>query len=657
MTRVAVPTGTNYAIATSSAVATNRVDIGDIAALALTSGSFSVAYWIKPTKNTGSPQFVFAKDNVGQRGYGFGVNGTISPYFERNGVGITAAPFVMQLGNYYHVVTTFDGTNIRYYVNGTQSGGTVATTNPPANTASVNIGRRPYTASEQNFNGNIDEVRVFSTQLTQAQINDLYYNRIVPRTSLVGEWLFNEGSGSTATDTSGQGNNGTITGATYTTDVPMIARSAASSRVGVQDMKAALSFNGAGDFINVTNSSGQVFNNTDCTVSLWFKARSLSATHYLFAHQGSATNNRIYLTYDVNGVLSANMSNAAAGLTGPTIKIGTWYHVVAVYDRSTPAMYMYINGALYTSRTTGISAPGSGLVDVTIGSRLAGAEGTNAIIKDVQVWARQLSATEAFYAYSGTPIATTSLKMRLPFNEGAGTTATDNSGNGNTGTITGATYTADTPMKARLQVGGNLVPNGDFEYAPPFTAATTTTSRFIDGTAAGSSSNSLFGWVFTKSGTASAQFDTSTVYSGKSSLKLSTLATASYIEVFMPSNSGIIIGYFGKTAIPVLPSTSYTYSFRMKTNVTSGSAGGAQISFIDSTGDGTTASRQTNSTAVNTTTDWTLYTGNFTTAATARYLQVNPVLYGHTGAGTLIMDAWIDEIRIVPTTNTTRLSA
>ena len=37
---------------------------------------------------------------------------------------------------------------------------------------------------------------------------------------LVGYWKFNEGSGSTAEDSSPNSNNGTIYGATYSTDTP-----------------------------------------------------------------------------------------------------------------------------------------------------------------------------------------------------------------------------------------------------------------------------------------------------------------------------------------------------------------------------------------------------------------------------------------------------
>src|SRR5438105_3558257 len=71
----------------------------------------------------------------------------------------------------------------------------------------------------------------------------------------------------------------------------------------------------------------------------------------------------------------------------------------------------------------------------------------------------------------------------------------------------------------------NLIPNGNFENAPSFTAATSTQNQFIDGTANGNTSDSTYGWslgVFT--GSSSAQFDNSTSNCGAYSIKGSTLA-------------------------------------------------------------------------------------------------------------------------------------
>ena len=72
------------------------------------------------------------------------------------------------------------------------------------------------------FDGNIDDVTIWNTILTQQEIQQ-YMN--CPPTGneegLVGYWNFEEGSGTTAFDQSSNGNDGTIiNGATYSTDVP-----------------------------------------------------------------------------------------------------------------------------------------------------------------------------------------------------------------------------------------------------------------------------------------------------------------------------------------------------------------------------------------------------------------------------------------------------
>lgn len=70
----------------------------------------------------------------------------------------------------------------------------------------------------------VDNVRCWSRSLSVDEMNLLYSRGIVPSGSLVLEWLLNTGSGTTATDTSGSGNNGTLTGTppTWSTDTPTI---------------------------------------------------------------------------------------------------------------------------------------------------------------------------------------------------------------------------------------------------------------------------------------------------------------------------------------------------------------------------------------------------------------------------------------------------
>lgn len=115
---------------------------------------------------------------------------------------------------------------INFYVNGVlsstanQTGGNLAgivTTN------ALRIGNRAA-ATDRTFDGTIDEPRIWNRALTPTEIQNLYLNNIVPQDGLVAEYLFDEATGTTAIDSSGNGNDGTITGATYTTDTPLRPR-------------------------------------------------------------------------------------------------------------------------------------------------------------------------------------------------------------------------------------------------------------------------------------------------------------------------------------------------------------------------------------------------------------------------------------------------
>mgnify|MGYP003311859445 CR=1 FL=1 len=69
--------------------------------------------------------------------------------------------------------------------------------------------------------GNLDEVRVWDYALGGQQIQENMYNELTGyENGLVGYWNFNDGDGDVLTDFSGNGNHGTINGATWSDDVP-----------------------------------------------------------------------------------------------------------------------------------------------------------------------------------------------------------------------------------------------------------------------------------------------------------------------------------------------------------------------------------------------------------------------------------------------------
>jgi hypothetical protein len=85
----------------------------------------------------------------------------------------------------------------------------------------------------------------------------------VPTNGLVGYWPFN----GNANDESANGNNGTVNGATLSAD-----------RFG--NANKAYSFDGVDDYITINNTVGN-FGTSDFTISLWYLANNLNASHLI----------------------------------------------------------------------------------------------------------------------------------------------------------------------------------------------------------------------------------------------------------------------------------------------------------------------------------------------------------------------------------------
>ena len=75
------------------------------------------------------------------------------------------------------------------------------------------------------FEGSIDDVRLWNKALSSEEITSTNYSKELggDESSLTGYWKFNEETGSTVNDASGNSNNGTINGATWSTDSPIMS--------------------------------------------------------------------------------------------------------------------------------------------------------------------------------------------------------------------------------------------------------------------------------------------------------------------------------------------------------------------------------------------------------------------------------------------------
>ena len=117
------------------------------------------------------------------------------------------------------VVKNNDGTKL--YMNGQLAASTGSTELPSDNP--FYIGTQWNNNENERWQGNIDEVRVWNIARDQESIQaDLYQELNGDEEGLIGYWNFNEGEGNTLTDLSENGNDGTINGATWSGDVPVL---------------------------------------------------------------------------------------------------------------------------------------------------------------------------------------------------------------------------------------------------------------------------------------------------------------------------------------------------------------------------------------------------------------------------------------------------
>lgn len=516
----------------------------------------------------------------------------------------------------------------------------------------MSIGSSSTTLALGAFNGKMDEVRFHNYALSSTEVSNLYFNNIVPRTGLVGEWLFNEGSGTTALDTSGNGNNGTITGATYTTDVPFIPRVASTNKTAVQDIKATSigsALTPVGSIDNVTSLGGsmigigKVTSYGGQTIASFYAADGVTGC-WRFTCEATTGYPFIWTT-----------NTSSSGTVNPKVSrplpINKWFKYACTQSISGGNVIgnIYINGSLWGTQTQARDVRAcSRFTQINVGTVQHG---------PVAVYERVLTAQEIL-DYNNTGIFPSGGKIVLQGQEGAGNIKYDSSGNGSNGTSGTLTWSSDTPTKARNQIGGNLVKNGDLSYVPVVNVAQTTVGNYIDGTSTGSASNNLFRWgLVSITGTGSTLFDTSTKYNNLPSIKVSTSTITSAIQISnyavnVPAQA-ILNGY------PVLPSTSYTCTVAIKTNYISGDSNdGANLQVRERSATGGTIGTpsSTATTKIKTTTDWTVYSIVFTTNALTRLINIDMLVTGNTGTGTLIMDAWFANITLTPTVNTTRAS-
>jgi prepilin-type N-terminal cleavage/methylation domain-containing protein len=208
-------------------------------------------------------------------------------------------------------------------------------------------------------------------------------------TGLVGYWRFDDASGTTAIDSSGYNNTGTLTnGPTWQTQTDC-------KRGG------CLYFDGTNDYVNCANNYAL---SSSYTFSAWVNILNISISRIIF---GVYTPFAIQMYGEASGagyqyryfIIAYDGANFTQLNTAEYPQLNVWRHVVAVWDRTQNKAYLYVNGVYdgYNNIPSGFSA--------TTTLRLGGTHNNwymKGYMDEMRIYNRALSASEIKELYEST---------------------------------------------------------------------------------------------------------------------------------------------------------------------------------------------------------------------------------------------------------------
>lgn len=383
------------------------------AASTFISANFSISFWLKGDAAWTPAVYdsIMGASNAFSWSQGFGIywGGATTICCFVGGYGTFASVSVVP-ADWNNIVMTYDGSNIKAYLNGSL----ISTT---AHSAALTGLTNDFYASWLGTHGGgeqtIDELAIWSRAISASEVSGIYTAQnigplLVPSGSAVdnapipfpdngattplnmtdneGLWHFDSAS----TDTSGEGNNATLSGTTYVT-----------GKVGTH----AVDFS-SGDYVEVPNDAS--LNSATGTVSFWIKtSTSTAGSHASLISKNDSSSSRdgwhIFLN---NNQITAQIKNNFATTswpppTGAALNDGAWHHLVLVFVSGNPS-YIYLDGTLNsTSSWPWITYTVTTTNPMRMGVNVDGWWGNYVgAMDEVALWSRALSAAEVADIYA-----------------------------------------------------------------------------------------------------------------------------------------------------------------------------------------------------------------------------------------------------------------
>ncbi|BBB28359.1 DUF4347 domain-containing protein [Neptunomonas japonica] len=279
--------------------------------------------------------------------------------------------------------------------------------------------------------------------------------------SLVAHYTFDEGSGSTAFDSSASANNASLIGSpVYSTGI-----------VG----SGALNFSGDFDYVDAPDAVATDFGSGDFSVGFWFNSTSLGTAARLVGDSIGADG---YILYgsgsgEVNFLITSGAQLQT--LTAGGLFDGEWHHVVGT--RSGNDFSLYIDNTLADSATNALI----GSVDNTVALRMGATDGVSSdydgLLDEVRLYNRALTSsdiTELYNNVGNIPVIISSGgndTANISVIDGTTSVATVSAIDNNSGTMTYSISGGDDALKFSINPTTGVL---TFASAPEFSSPTDT---------------------------------------------------------------------------------------------------------------------------------------------------------------------------------------
>jgi hypothetical protein len=213
---------------------------------------------------------------------------------------------------------------------------------------------------------------------TSAGITITVSNAAPPASGLAAAYSFNETTVSNVLDSSGNGNVGTISGATRTT----------AGKYG-----GALTFDGVNDWVTVPDASSLDLR-TALTVEAWvYPTSTLSRWRQILLKETSNWfTYAVYANTDSNAPSGHVFTSSDQYIEGTSrLAVNSWSHVATTWDGAT--LRLYVNGSLVSSRAvSGTMADSAG--PLRIGGNAIWGEWFQGRLDEIRIYGRALSPAE-----------------------------------------------------------------------------------------------------------------------------------------------------------------------------------------------------------------------------------------------------------------------